>query len=81
MINRAANTKKRCTLAVSAMILALLSGGPAADGGGTSVPEVLGGVVGVRAQVPDTARTARTLGTERVGSGVLIDTNGLKSPR
>lgn len=77
MINRAAKTKKRCTLAGPAVILALLAGGPAADGGGTSVPEVLGGVVGVRAQVPDTARTARTLGTERVGSGVLIDTNGL----
>lgn len=34
-------------------------------------------VLGVIATVPDTARTAETLGTRRLGSGVLIDGNGL----
>lgn len=38
---------------------------------------VLGAVVGVDTLVPDNARTARTLGTERSGSGVVIDNNGL----
>ena len=39
--------------------------------------EVLAAVVGVHAQVPRTARTADTLGTERRGSGVVIDDKGL----
>lgn len=39
--------------------------------------EVLSAVVGVRAQIPDDARTAAVLGAERVGSGVVIDDNGL----
>ncbi len=39
--------------------------------------EVLRSVVGVHAKVPASARTARFLGTERRGSGVLIDDNGL----
>ena len=33
----------------------------------------LSAVVGVRALVPEEAFTAQTLGTERVGHGVLID--------
>ena len=32
---------------------------------------------GVSARVPDEARTAATLGTERSGSGVVIDGDGL----
>ncbi len=39
--------------------------------------EVLSAIVHVNAQVPVTARTARALGTEREGSGVVIDANGL----
>ena len=39
--------------------------------------EVLSAVVGVRAQIPEDARTAEALGTERVGSGIVIDENGL----
>ena len=34
-------------------------------------------VVGVRAEVPESARTARILGRTRTGSGVLIDSAGL----
>lgn len=57
--------------------LILLSGTPAADEGDGNLPDVLGGVVGVRAQISHNARTADTLGTDRAGSGVLIDTTGL----
>ena len=42
-----------------------------------AVDELLNAVVGVYAEVPAEARTAAGLGTERVGSGVLIDANGL----
>ncbi len=34
-------------------------------------------IVKVRSEVPPDARTARSLGTEREGSGVVIDSNGL----
>lgn len=77
MIDCYANTARRCMLAVPAVILTLLSSGLSADDSDTQVPELLGGIVAVEAQVPHAARTARTLGTERAGSGVLIDTNGL----
>jgi len=39
--------------------------------------ETLKAVVKVRAQVPGDARTARVLGTEREGNGVVIDAGGL----
>jgi S1-C subfamily serine protease len=77
MMNCYAITARRCMLAVPVVILTLLSSGLSADDGDTQVPELLGGIVAVEAQVPSDARTARTLGTERAGSGVLIDTNGL----
>ncbi len=38
---------------------------------------LLKAIVGIRAQVPETARTARTLGTSRQGSGVVISESGL----
>ena len=41
------------------------------------VDEFLTAVVGIHATVPEQARTADSLGTDRVGSGVLIDSNGL----
>ena len=41
------------------------------------VDELLTAVVGIHARIPAQARTAPVLGTERVGSGVLIDSNGL----
>ncbi|MBA3519026.1 MAG: serine protease, partial [Rhizobiales bacterium] len=40
---------------------------------GFDLDRALGSVVGIRAIVPDDAFTAETLGTERAGSGVLID--------
>jgi len=39
--------------------------------------EILAAVVKVRSDIPATARTAGSLGTERAGSGVVIDSNGL----
>ena len=41
------------------------------------VDRLLSAVVGIRARVPGDARTAAALGTERTGSGVVIDANGL----
>ena len=34
-------------------------------------------IVGVKATIPPNARTAESLGTERSGSGVVIDSGGL----
>jgi S1-C subfamily serine protease len=34
-------------------------------------------VVGIHAEIPDDAFTVRTMGTERAGSGVVIDDKGL----
>ena len=34
-------------------------------------------IVGIKAEVPASARTARILGTERIGSGIVIDGTGL----
>jgi len=63
----------RPSLTVSAALIAF--GGPVyAD---QTVSEVLTAVVKVRSQVPMDARTASFLGTEREGSGVVIDANGL----
>jgi S1-C subfamily serine protease len=42
-----------------------------------SIDELLAAVVGVQATVPAHARTARALGQERFGSGVVIDSSGL----
>ncbi|MCP4329413.1 MAG: serine protease [Alphaproteobacteria bacterium] len=39
--------------------------------------EIFDAVVGIEATIPSDARTAGTLGTERAGSGVVIDDNGL----
>ena len=39
--------------------------------------ELLAAVVGVQSRIPAAARTAQALGTERIGSGVVIDANGL----
>jgi S1-C subfamily serine protease len=38
--------------------------------------ELLRAITRIRTTIPETARTARTLGTEREGSGVVIDTQG-----
>lgn len=41
------------------------------------VAELLSALVSIRSEVPDTARTAETLGTRRAGSGIVIDGGGL----
>jgi serine protease Do len=46
-------------------------------GAGQARANPLDAVVGVRATIPEDARTARVLGTEREGSGVVIDRDGL----
>ncbi len=45
--------------------------------GQPSAQSVLDGVVRVQTRAPADARSARTLGTERDGSGIVIDDNGL----
>jgi S1-C subfamily serine protease len=48
-----------------------------AQGLDPEVRETLSAVVAVQAKIPANARTASALGTERQGSGVVIDANGL----
>jgi S1-C subfamily serine protease len=43
----------------------------------TDMEHILSAVVGLRAEVPEEARTAEGLGTDRTGSGVVIDAGGL----
>ncbi|NNL66679.1 MAG: serine protease [Myxococcales bacterium] len=57
-------------------LLVLALAVPAAHGA-RDMEQILSAVVGVRSQIPDTARTAETLGTHRTGSGVVIDGDGL----
>ena len=54
--------------------LALIGSARAAD---FDLNEVFQGVTRLSAQVPPDARSARTLGTEREGNGVVIDDSGL----
>lgn len=50
---------------------------PAAAQSDAAKPNPLNAVVGVRATVPSTARSAETLGQERAGGGVVIGQDGL----
>jgi serine protease Do len=68
---------KRCwMLILGAVLLATIFPAYAQEGSKENVKELLKAVVKVHAVVPDYARSAKTLGTEREGSGVLIDTRG-----
>jgi S1-C subfamily serine protease len=67
--------RERLRLALLVGLLGVLSAAGADDG--ESVEELLTAVVGVYATVPEQARTAAALGTERFGSGVVIDSSGL----
>ena len=67
--------RERLRLALLVTLLGVLSAAGADDG--ESVEEFLTAVVGVYATVPEQARTAAVLGTERFGSGVVIDSSGL----
>lgn len=57
------------TLFAAALLLAGAAAGPRA----AAEESPLDSVVGVRALVPGSAQSARSLGTERLGSGVVID--------
>src|SRR5918996_4070074 len=58
-------------------LLVLLAVLPLPAAGQSLSEESVRGVVQVDAIIPSDARTAESLGTERVGTGVLIDDNGL----
>ena len=64
------------------LLLAVVMAAPAGAFGQAPSPEpgvdkLLEAIVGVRARVPEDARTAQALGTQRAGSGIVIDGNGL----
>jgi len=63
--------------ALFATLLGALSSSPVNAAEWDSVDELLTAVVGIHATVPAQARSAGSLGTERAGSGVIIDSNGL----
>jgi S1-C subfamily serine protease len=65
------------TLSLAVALAAPLTGSGQEQGPVPGVDKLLAAIVGVRARVPEDARTAQALGTERVGSGVVIDSNGL----
>jgi S1-C subfamily serine protease len=68
----------RILLSVALAIVAAPATGLRAEGEMPKLsPQLLDAVVKLRAQVPADARTAPYLGTEREGSGVLIDADGL----
>lgn len=71
------SSRNRSQVAFFAMLLGVLSSSPINAADWESVDELLDAVVGIHATVPAQARTAGSLGKERVGSGVLIDSNGL----
>ncbi len=73
--SRRQGQRRAALMAVAALALAPLAAPAAAQ---IERPEsLLSGVVGLHAMVPADARTAGSLGTERRGSGVVIDDGGL----
>jgi S1-C subfamily serine protease len=61
---------------ILAMIPLILIAANAGYGAEKTAEEILKAIVKVRAVIHDDAVTARSLGTEREGNGVLIDSNG-----
>jgi serine protease Do len=72
MTSRRACSRLLAWIVAPAMLLAATTAAQA-----QSVPELLAAVVKVRTFVPGDSRTAETLGREREGSGVVIDSAGL----
>lgn len=62
---------------VSVVLAAVLAAVPCTPAGAESNADPLKAVVGIRTLVSPEARSARNLGTERDGSGVVIGENGL----
>lgn len=68
---------KRCWMSIlGALWLTMGFPANAQEGVKKKVEDLLKAVVKVRATIPDYARSAQILGTEREGSGVLIDNRG-----
>jgi S1-C subfamily serine protease len=67
----------RCLVLISALVLGLSVLSYGEQSGDVDLKGILEAVVKVRATVPQNARTARSLGTEREGSGTVIDSRGL----
>lgn len=66
----------RILATVIAALFAAMPPAWAADSGG-SAHDLLGAIVGIRTTVPMEARSARSLGIERDGTGVVISSDGL----
>ena len=64
--------RRTCLLVFLSVLIALAA--PAY--GDQSAEEILKAIVKIRATIPSDAHTARTLGTEREGNGVVIDSKG-----
>ena len=64
--------KRGCLSLIFVILIALAS--PVS--GDQEAEEILKAIVKIRSIVPENARTAEILGTEREGSGVVIDSNG-----
>ncbi|MDX1434206.1 MAG: S1C family serine protease, partial [Gammaproteobacteria bacterium] len=76
-VNRRNRGPRRSPAGALLGVVVWAASGAAAPAAEPTVDELLSAVVQVRASVPGDARTAATLGTERSGSGVVIDGNGL----
>ena len=83
-IARRANRRLRCSGRVSSLaawlatvLCAAVTMTASAQEGADAAAQTLSAVVGIRTKVPETARTVAMLGTERTGSGVIIDAEGL----
>ena len=75
---RANLSRLRRVPALRAVVLPLVFVIAAHAGGAPAATlDSLEGVVQITTYVPQEARTASTLGTERLGTGVVIDDNGL----
>src|SRR5437660_12701347 len=67
----------RCIVALLAILLGTAAGRAADELPVRLTPEILDSVVRIHAEVTPGARTAAYLGSEREGSGALIDSDGL----
>mgnify|MGYP006418333097 FL=1 len=76
MVDIMALSSYRSGLAIAGAVL-FLAVSPTPAPGAEKNFDISKAVVGIKAHVPSTARTARILGTERIGSGIVIDATGL----
>ena len=77
MTLRRAPTLLTMLILAAALMLPQSVAAQSGDRAGDRAGELLNAIVNVKAEVPAEARTARFLGTERQGSGVVVDGNGL----